>query len=166
MALKWQKHQLLFEYVINFYESFVFLVDTGSLLIYSLVFFSFLLSLSFWCHPSFSTFILTFSHWLSCQKSNLFLWSRCFIIQHTAGTHRHGRSSNCRPCQSSWTFTRVSFNNLNSLLLFGAHVKLLFLVFSVQWRLSECLFLSFVHPSALSSFSFTHLLSTLDTRTD
>lgn len=52
-------------------------------------------------------------------KGNLFFFSLLnsrplrFIIQHTTVTCRHGISSNCLPCQSSWTFTEISFSALN-----------------------------------------------------
>lgn len=60
-------------------------------------------------------FVLFFSELIIC----LFL-----IIEHTVETRRRSGGHNCCACQSSWTFTEMSFRDLNFRLLFDTHVRL------------------------------------------
>lgn len=90
-------------------------------------------SLSSWCRPSLCTFVLTFSPRLSWQESHLFP-VMISMRYYAAAWRRSGGGG--PPCQSSWTFTEISFSDLNFHLLSGTHVKLLFLgrsTMDAQW---------------------------------
>lgn len=143
----------------------MFMPQFSSSFTYSVVLcFFFPFSLSSRCHLSLCAFLLTCFHQLSTDRKvvcSLFFSELIISLfyYHTVETHRHSRGHNCCACQSSWTFTEMSFRDLNFCLLFDTHVKLFssgFCILSAVKAQQMPFSLSFIPLLSLFSIYFIH----------